>query len=71
MTWKDRAQVALGVPMETQNAIVVVEVPFREARTDRKTRAASGITVHWEWWQVIAPAIITVCVIAQLVSSVR
>lgn len=71
MTWKDRAQAALGVPMETQNAIVIVEVPFSEARTREANSPRPAIRINWQLWQVIAPVIITVCAIAQLANCMR
>lgn len=71
MTWKDRAQVALGVPMETQNAIVIVEVPFSEARSKEATSTGKAIRINWQLWQVIAPVIIAVCAIAQLANCMR
>lgn len=70
-TWKDSAQAALGAQVETRTAIVITEVSANFARPGTAPARNRPAPKTWEWWQVIAPAIITVCAIAQLAQSIR
>ena len=65
-TWKDSAQAALGAQVKSQTALIIVEVSDEAAPARNRATPKT-----WEWWQVIAPVIITLCSIAQLTLGIR
>lgn len=70
-TWKDRAQAALAAPAGLRRELVTLEVTLEAVRDDIEQPVRARVKHDWQWWQIIAPAIITACAIAQLSHSVR